>query len=218
MSFIDNTNAALKRVPVLPLYAVALLPVAWLFYRAFAGAMGADPMRVLEHELGLWSLRFMLAALAVTPLRKYAGLNLIRFRRMLGLSAFYFAIIHLGVYLLLDRQLAWGEIAADLYKRPYIIFGMSAFVMLVPLALTSTDGAVRKLGALAWRKLHRLVYPAAVLMILHYLWLVKSWTGEPLAYAFATAILLGLRLVDLKRNRKLAGKRQPAAVERPEMP
>ncbi|MEM7464339.1 MAG: ferric reductase-like transmembrane domain-containing protein, partial [Pseudomonadota bacterium] len=122
MAFIDSTNAALKRIPVLPLYFVALTPVVWLFYRAFDGALGADPMRVLEHEFGLWSLRFMLAALAVTPLRKYAGLNLIRFRRMLGLSAFYFAIIHLSVYLLLDRQLAWGEIGADLYKRPYIIF------------------------------------------------------------------------------------------------
>lgn len=218
MSLIDKTNAALKRVPILPLYAVALLPAVWLFYRAFAGALGADPMRVLEHELGLWALRFMLAALAVTPLRKHVGLNLIRFRRMLGLSAFYFAIIHLGVYLLLDRQLAWGEIGADLYKRPYIIFGMSAFLLLVPLALTSTDRAVRKLGALAWRKLHKLAYPAAVLMILHYLWLVKSWTGEPLAYAFIMAVLLSFRLVDFQRNRKSAAKQRPAAVERPEMP
>ncbi|MEM7463709.1 MAG: protein-methionine-sulfoxide reductase heme-binding subunit MsrQ, partial [Pseudomonadota bacterium] len=142
---------------------------------------------------------------------------LIRFRRMLGLSAFYFAIIHLSVYLLLDRQLAWGEIGADLYKRPYIIFGMSAFLLLVPLALTSTDRAIRKLGALTWRKIHRLAYPAAVLMILHYLWLVKSWTMEPLTYAFLTAVILGIRLVDFKGKGNSARKDKPAAIGRPEL-
>ncbi|MGI9400228.1 MAG: protein-methionine-sulfoxide reductase heme-binding subunit MsrQ [Rhizobiaceae bacterium] len=216
MSFADSINAPLKRIPVLPLYGVALMPAIWLFYRAFAGALGADPMRVLEHELGLWSLKFMLAALAVTPLRNHAGINLLRFRRMLGLTAFYYAIIHLCVYLLLDRQLAWAEIGADLYKRPYIIFGMSAFILLIPLALTSTNKAISRLGAMTWRKLHRLAYPAAILMIMHYLWLVKSWTAEPLAYAFATAVILGLRLVDFKQKRNSSDKRKPAAMRRPE--
>lgn len=218
MSPVDTANTLLKRVPVLPLYAVALLPAGWLFYQALTGQLGADPMRSLEQGLGLWALRYMLATLSVTPLRKFTGLNLIRFRRMMGLSAFYVAVVHLAVYLLLDRQLAWGEIAADLYKRPYIIFGMSAFVLLIPMALTSTDGAVRRLGAMAWRRLHKLAYPVAVLMILHYLWLVKSWTTEPLTYAFITAALLGLRLIDLQRRGTSRPRRTNAGLERPEMP
>jgi methionine sulfoxide reductase heme-binding subunit len=218
MSPVDTINSMLKRIPVLPLYAVALLPAAWLFYQAFTEQLGADPMRSLEQGLGLWALRYMLATLSVTPLRKFTGLNLIRFRRMMGLSAFYIAVVHLSVYLLLDRQLAWGEIAADLYKRPYIIFGMTAFVLLVPMALTSTDGAVRRLGAMAWRRLHKLAYPVAVLMILHYLWLVKSWTTGPLTYAFIAAVLLGLRLADLQRRGNSRPRRANTGLERPEMP
>jgi sulfoxide reductase heme-binding subunit YedZ len=218
MSPVDTINAVLKRVPVLPLYVVALLPPGWLFYQALDGQLGADPMRSLEQGLGLWALRYMLATLTVTPLRKLTGLNLIRFRRMMGLSAFYVAVFHLAVYLLLDRQLAWGEIAADLYKRPYIIFGMTAFVLLIPMALTSTDAAVRRLGAMSWRRLHKLAYPVAVLMILHYLWLVKSWTTEPLVYAFITAVLLCLRLTELQRRGSPRPRRANTRLERPEMP
>jgi methionine sulfoxide reductase heme-binding subunit len=201
MPFADQINQWLKRVPVLPLYFVALLPAAWLLYRGLNGQLGADPMRELEHGLGLWAFRFMLAALIVTPLRQFSGVSLLRFRRFMGLTAFYYVIFHFSVYLLLDRQLAWGEIGADLIKRPYIIFGMTAFLLLVPLAATSTDGAVRRLGALAWRKLHRLAYPAAILMALHYLWLVKSWTFEPLAYAAAMFVVVALRLLPKQQPR-----------------
>jgi sulfoxide reductase heme-binding subunit YedZ len=207
---IDLANRALKRVPVLPLYAVALVPGAMLFYRAFTGGLGADPLKVLEHGLGIHALQFMLAALAVTPLRDIAGLNLLRFRRMLGLVAFYYALAHWIVYLWLDQQWYWNQIVADLYKRPYIMFGMAAFLAILPLALTSTDAAIRRLGALTWRNLHRLAYPAAVLMILHYLWLVKSWTAEPLAYAAMTALLLGWRLLPKRSQRGRNSARNPA--------
>ena len=137
----------------------------------------------------------------VTPLRRLSGISLIRFRRMLGLTAFYYALAHLAVYLLLDRQLNWAEIGGDLYKRPYIMFGMAAFVLIVPLAATSNGYSLRRLGAAAWQKLHRLAYPAAILMVLHYLWLVKSWTLEPLAYAAITLAVLATRLVPRKPGR-----------------
>lgn len=206
----DRINRWLKKVPVLPLYFVALVPGIWLFWQALDGRLGADPMKALEHGLGLWALKFMLAALAVTPLRRFTGISLIRFRRMLGLTAFYYALFHLGVYLLLDRQLAWAEIGADLYKRPYIIFGMAAFVLIAPLAATSNGWSVRRLGAAGWHKLHKLAYPAAVLMILHYLWLVKSWTLEPLTYAALTALILGARLLPQPERRSGEKPRQTA--------
>ena len=199
---VDRINGWLKLPPVLPLYFLALVPGVWLLWRGLNGQLGADPMRVLEHGLGLWSLKFMLAALAVSPLRRFTGFNLLRYRRMLGLTAFYYALAHLSVYLLLDRQLAWAEIGGDLYKRPYIIFGMAAFLLILPLAITSNGYSIRRLGAAAWQKLHRLAYPAAVLMILHYLWLVKSWTLEPLTYAALTALVLGTRLVPSGASRR----------------
>lgn len=192
-AFADRANRFLKRIPTGPLYVVALLPAAWTFWLAVGNRLGADPMRALEQELGLWGLRFMIATLAVTPLRDWTGVSLLRFRRMLGLTVFFHAILHLSVYVALDRQFAWGAIAADLWKRPYILFGMSAFALLAPLAATSSDAMVRRLGAAAWRKLHRLAYGAAALIVLHYLWLVKTWTAEPLAYAAIMAVLLAAR-------------------------
>ncbi len=197
---VDRLNGALKRVPVLPLYFVALIPGVWIFYLALTGQAGADPMRALEHGLGIWSLRFMLATLAVTPLMRWPGLRLLRFRRMLGLTVFWYALAHLVVYVVLDRQFYWSAILGDIVKRPYIIFGMTAFVLLLPMAATSFDGAVRRLGATAWRNLHRLAYPVGILMILHYLWLVKRWTGEPLTYAAIMAVLLALRFLPKKRS------------------
>jgi methionine sulfoxide reductase heme-binding subunit len=199
---IDRINGLMKRVPVLPLYFVALIPGALLFWQALTGHLGVDPMKGLEHGLGLWALKFIIATLAVTPLMRWPGLRLLRFRRMLGLTAFYYMIAHLSVYIALDQQFGWNFIIADILKRPYITFGMLAFIALVPLAITSTDGMVRRLGALAWRNLHRLIYPAALLMALHYLWLVKSWTAQPLAYAAIIVVLLALRLVPKRRARQ----------------
>jgi sulfoxide reductase heme-binding subunit YedZ len=198
----ETANGALKRVPVLPLYFLALVPAAWLIYRALHGDLGADPVRALEQGLGLWAFRFMLATLAVTPLRRFLGIALLRFRRMLGLTVFWYVLLHLAVWLVLDRQMIWRDILPDLFKRPYIVVGMLALLSLIPLAITSHDAMVRRLGALRWRKLHRLAYPAGILMALHYLWLVKSWTAEPLTYAALMFLLLALRfLPDASANR-----------------
>jgi len=204
-AYVESLNSALKRIPVLPLYFVALLPAAWLIWRLFNGQLGADPVKALEQGLGLWAFRFMLAVLAVTPLRQFAGLNLLRFRRMLGLTVFWYVLLHFTVWLALDRQFIWSDILPDLYKRPYVVVGMLALLSLIPLAITSNDSMVRRMGAAAWRNLHRLAYPAGGLMALHYLWLVKSWTAEPLTYAGLMFLLLGLRLLpsgSAKRSRR----------------
>ena len=212
---VDRLNGALKRVPVFPLYFVALVPGVWTFWQALSGYLGADPMAALERGLGLWSLRFMLATLAVTPLMRWPGLRLLRFRRMLGLTVFWYALAHLTVYVVLDRQFYWGAILGDILKRPYIIFGMTAFVLMLPMAATSFDGAVRRLGALAWRNLHRLAYPVGLLMVLHYLWLVKRWTGEPLTYAAIMALLLVLRFVPKKpKGSRARTETVPAGAQR----
>jgi sulfoxide reductase heme-binding subunit YedZ len=163
-------------------------------------------VKVLEHEYGLLALQFLIAALCVTPLREIAGINLLRFRRMLGLMAFSYACLHLAVWLGLDRLFDWPRIVADLTKRPYIILGMAAFLMLVPLAWTSRDAALRRMGPVAWRRLHRLAYPATALAAIHFVWLVKAWPLEPLVYAGAVALLLGWRF--LRGRRRVA--RRPA--------
>lgn len=209
----DRLNGALKRVPVLPLYFVALIPGAWAFWQALSGAIGADPVRALEHALGLYALQFMIATLAVTPLRERLGVNFLRFRRMLGLTAFYYALAHLGAWMAFDRNFNWLAIVADLTKRPYIIVGMIALLLMIPLAATSFDRAIRTLGAVRWRNLHRLGYLAALAMALHYLWLVKSWTGEPLTYAFIVIALVGYRLLPKKPKRR--GGRSSDALAKP---
>jgi sulfoxide reductase heme-binding subunit YedZ len=204
MAAAATINGALRRVPVWPFYLIGLVPaVAW-FRLALLDRLGADPVQVLEHETGLLSLQFLIAALAVTPLRETAGVNLLRFRRLLGLMAFAYAVLHLSVWLVLDRQLDWPRILEDLVKRPYVILGMAAFLMLVPLAATSWDGAVRRLGAAAWRKLHRLAYPATVLAAVHFVWLVKAWPPEPLVYAGIVAALLGWRALPRRLRRRPA--------------
>jgi methionine sulfoxide reductase heme-binding subunit len=192
---IDALNQALKRIPVGPLYFVALVPAALLFWSSLTGRAGPDPIRALELGLGSYALQFMLASLAVTPLRERTGINLLRFRRMIGLTAFFYAVLHFSAWMVFDRALHWQAIFADLTKRPYIIVGMLALVILTVLAVTSNDRMVARLGAMRWRALHRMAYAAAVLIILHYLWLVKAWTFEPLAYAAAAAVLLAYRFV-----------------------
>ena len=201
MTISDRINRIARSVPAWPFYPLLLVPGLWTFWLALNGRLGADPMRELEHDLGIWALRFMIAVLCVTLARRFFNLNRIKFRRLLGLTAFFYALAHLTVWLLLDRQLMWGEIIADLYKRPYIIFGMLAFLLILPLAFTSNNWSVGKLGAPGWNRLHRLAYPAAVLMILHYLWLVKSWTLEPLTYTAIMAAVLLAKLLPRKQER-----------------
>jgi sulfoxide reductase heme-binding subunit YedZ len=168
-------------------------------------------MRTLERTLGLWALRFLIVALAITPLRRLGGPSLIRWRRAIGLLGFYYAAMHLSVYLVLDQGLNLAAIWADIVKRPYITIGMTAFTILVPLAVTSNGPMIRRLGAALWQRLHRLVYLATALAALHFLMLVKTWPGEPIIYAALIAALLLIR-VWFAAQKRLRPKARPAAV------
>lgn len=192
---------AVPQVPKIAVYIVGFVPAVWLFYQGINDRLGADPMRYLEQALGLWALRFLIASLTVTPLRQLFGVNLLRYRRALGLLAFYYAALHLLTYLVLDQGLDLAAIWADIVKRPYITIGMATFVMLVPLAATSNNAAIRRMGGQAWARLHRFVYLAAIGAALHFVMVVKSWPLEPLVYAAIVLVLLGYRLVrSLVRN------------------
>lgn len=203
----DALNAGLRRVPVWPLYLLGFVPAAVWLWLGIGNRLGADPVQRLQHELGLVALQLLIAALAVTPLRELTGVSLLRFRRMLGLMAFFYVLMHFAVWLVLDRQLDWPRILQDLTRRPYIILGMAGLLLLIPLALTSWDGAVRRLGAATWRKLHRLAYPATALGAIHFVWLVKAWPLEPLVYAGIVLILLAYRAIPARLRRR---SRRPA--------
>lgn len=196
----------------LALHLAALLPLAWLVLDAWRDTLGADPVAAITHRSGDWALRFVLITLAITPLRRASGWQtLARFRRPLGLYAFTYASLHLCVYLVLDLGGYWAQVLEDLVKRPYITLGFLAWLGMLPLALTSTQAAIRALGR-RWAPLHRLVYAVGILGVLHYLWLVKADLREPLVYAAILIVLLALRLPPLAqaiaRRRHRAGTRE----------
>jgi len=197
---IDRINAMLRPIPTWLLYMLGLLPVPWLLYLAQSGALGRDPIKALEHELGEIALQLLIAGLCVTPLRKHLGLNLLKFRRAVGVLAFTYVVLHLAVWVVLDMSLLWGQMWADVWKRPYITIGMAGFVVLLPLAITSNNLSVRKLGAATWRKLHKLTYLAVLLGGIHYLWLVKGIQIEPILYMAAILGLLSLRVIKTGRK------------------
>jgi len=184
-------NQILRKIPVWGVYLVGALPAPWLLYLAMTGGLGVEPIKALEHELGELALQLLIVGLAITPLRRHVGLNLMKFRRAIGVLTFAYVSLHLVVWLVLDVQLP-SQIWADIVKRPYITVGMAAFLMLLPLAVTSNNWSVRRLGS-SWRKLHRLVYPAALLGALHYVMLAKGFQIEPLIYLAIIAGLLVLR-------------------------
>jgi len=183
-------------------FAASLVPAAFIAMAVFGVAgqsLGANPTEALIHRTGIWGLRFLLLTLAVTPLRRITGLNwLIRFRRMLGLFAFFYVLLHFLSYAVVDKWLDVAVIVEDVIKRPYITLGMTGLVLLVPLAATSTNAMMRRLGK-RWQKLHRLVYVIAVLGVWHFWWQVKQDIREPLAYAAVLAALLGWRLWNRRR-------------------
>ncbi|MCW8829437.1 MAG: protein-methionine-sulfoxide reductase heme-binding subunit MsrQ [Gammaproteobacteria bacterium] len=180
-------------------FTLALAPLAWLVYAALTGHLGVNPIETVTRSLGDWALRFLLLTLAVTPLRKLTGWRWpMRFRRMLGLYAFLYTTLHLAGYIVLDQFFYWPGIWEDILKRPYITVGMVSFLMLIPLAVTSTSGMMRRLGK-NWQRLHRLVYPIAIGGVLHYYMLVKADTREPLIYATILLVLLLLRLPSFQR-------------------
>ncbi|MFC3086023.1 protein-methionine-sulfoxide reductase heme-binding subunit MsrQ [Tabrizicola soli] len=199
----ERLNGLARRLPTWVVYGLGLLPLLLLLWGAVAGGLGVEPVKAIEHRLGELGLQFLLASLAITPLRR-AGLNLIRFRRALGLLAFFYISLHLVAWVWLDMGLRWTEMAADLVKRPYVILGMAGFAALIPLALTSSNAAIRRLGPQAWGRLHRLAYGAILAGLLHLALLSKVWTGEILLYWALGTLLLGLRLVPRRRSRRSA--------------
>ncbi|MGE5240825.1 MAG: sulfite oxidase heme-binding subunit YedZ [Bacteroidota bacterium] len=184
------------------LFVLALVPLAILVHRGIGNDLGANPVETINRFTGDWVLRFLLIALAVTPLRRLSGWNvLLRFRRMAGLFAFFYASLHFLSYAWLDQSFVFPDIVKDVAKRPYITVGFACFLMLIPLAVTSTSGMIQRLGARRWQRLHRLVYLIGTGGIVHFLWLVKSDITQPLIYGAILALLLGLRLWHRARER-----------------
>ena len=187
------------------LFLACLTPAVWLTGLAFTGNLSANPIRDITEQTGTWTLRFILITLCVTPLRALTGWNeVIRHRRMLGLFAFFYGFLHFLTYAWLDQFFALTDIVQDVYKRPFIAAGFSSFVLMIPLAITSTKKWISRLGGRQWQLLHRLTYVSAIAAVAHYLWLVKADTRRPMAYAFLLSILLGARVLKLLRSRRTA--------------
>jgi sulfoxide reductase heme-binding subunit YedZ len=195
------------------IYVVGMLPAIWYFYLGVMDQLGADPQKTLQRLLGLWALRFLILALAITPLRRLGGPNLVRYRRAIGLLAFYYAALHLTVYVLLDQGFDLPAVWADIVKRPYITIGMLAFAILLPLAVTSNNAMIRCLGGTVWQRLHRWVYVAAAAAAIHFVMVVKAWPLEPLVYVAVVAALLLFRLAHHAQKR-----RRPTRAVRPSPP
>jgi sulfoxide reductase heme-binding subunit YedZ len=189
----QRINGWLRRVPTWPVYLLGFGWIAWLFWRGATDYTLVEPIDWLERAYGEKALQLLVATLAVTPLRRFLGINLLKFRRALGLLVFFFVLAHFLVWALLDVQ-ALGAVWADILKRPYITIGMAAFAMLVPLALSSNDRSLRRLGGARWRKLHWLTYAIAVLGAVHYVWLARGFAIEPLVYLGLILALLATRL------------------------
>lgn len=202
-----------RHIPLIPilkavLFLLCLIPLAHLGWAFQQDDLGANPIEALTRGLGTWALNFLLITLAVTPLRKLTGAHwLIRLRRMLGLFCFFYALLHWTSYIWLDQFFDWGEIARDILKRPFITMGMIAFLLLVPLAVTSNNYAIRRLGGKRWQELHRTVYAIGILAVFHYLWMVKLDILKPLLYGLVLAALLGVRAWwrYQEKQRQLAG-------------
>ena len=186
----------LRRVLKPAVFILALVPAALLVRGMLRGDLGINPAETIQLETGRWTFKFLLLTLAVTPVRRLTGWNpVIQFRRMLGLFAFFYGTLHLTTYVWLDKFFDWQEILKDVAKRRYITAGFSAFVLMIPLAVTSTAWAIRRLGGPRWRRLHQLIYVSAIAGVIHYYWLVKSDVRLPLMYAAIVAVLLVYRFV-----------------------
>lgn len=195
---VERFNQILRKIPAWVLYVLLPLQGLWTFYLGLTGGLGAEPIKALEHALGEFALQLLIVGLAITPLRKHVGLNLLKFRRAIGVMSFAYVAAHLLVWLMLDVQIL-GQIWADILKRPYITVGMIGFALMVPLALTSNNFALRKLGA-RWRKLHKLTYVVVLLGAVHFVMLAKGIQLEPLFYLGLVVGLLALRLPPKQRH------------------
>lgn len=197
---LQRIHGALRRVPTWTVFLLGMIPAAAYAALAFSDRLGADPARALEHGLGLWGLRLLLIGLAITPLRDMTGLNLVRFRRVVGLAAFATIALHLFSWAWLDVSFDLATIWKDVTRRPYITIGMAAFLILIPLAVTSTNAMIRRLGPKGWRALHRLVYLAVILGAVHFLLLRKTIETEPLIYLAIAILLVAWRLIPRPRR------------------
>ncbi len=196
------------------IFLACLAPLAALAWKAYSGNLGANPIEVITHATGDWTIRFLLITLSVTPLRKLTRQPwLIRFRRMFGLFAFFYGVLHFLTYIWLDKFFNFHEMLADIAKRRFITVGFTGFLLLIPLALTSTAGWIRRLGGKRWQMLHRLIYFSAIAGVIHYLWLVKADIRKPLQYAAILALLLGYRIFVWLQSRFKAKK--PSPLSRP---
>jgi methionine sulfoxide reductase heme-binding subunit len=199
------------------IFLAALAPAAYLLFRTFTGRLTANPIEDITLTTGIWALRFLVLTLAVTPARRITKWNdVVRFRRMLGLFAFFYATLHLATFVVLDHYFDVRRILADIVKRPYITMGSIAFLSMLPLALTSTKGWIRRLGR-KWQALHRLIYLSGIAAAIHYLWKVKVMVGSPVYYAAAVAALLLFRLAWRVRNTRFwaSNRAKPASTGRP---
>jgi sulfoxide reductase heme-binding subunit YedZ len=191
-------------------FLAALVPLARLAWKGYQQMLGANPIEVITHSTGDWTLIFLMLTLSITPLRKLTGQPwLIRFRRMLGLFAFFYASLHFTTYIFLDKFFDVHEMVKDIAKRKFITIGFTAFVLLIPLAATSTAGMIRRLGK-RWQMLHRLIYVSAIAGVIHYWWLVKADVRKPQYYAIVLILLLGYRLLAAQRKKTATSVRVPA--------
>ena len=196
-------------------FVLCLAPFAWLVFAAFTDRLGANPIDAITDETGTWTLRFLVATLAVTPLRRLTGWNeIITLRRMLGLFAFFYGSLHAATYVVLDQFFDPASILGDIAKRPFITAGFTGFVLMVPLAITSTAGWIRRLGGRRWQQLHRLAYVSAAAGVIHYYWLVKADVSRPLRYAVVLAVLLLARVVWGARQRRAVAETTTARAGR----
>jgi methionine sulfoxide reductase heme-binding subunit len=200
-------------------FLACLAPLARLGWKAYEQALGANPIEVITHSTGDWTLIFLLVTLAITPLRKLTGqLWLIRFRRMFGLFAFFYVVLHFLTYIWLDKFFDMHEMLADIAKRKFITVGFTGFLLLIPLAITSTSGWIRRLGGKRWQRLHQLIYFSAAAGVIHYWWLVKKDIHKPLEYAAVLSVLLSYRIVVWIRPRLRESKPRHIARPRIEVP
>ena len=198
MNVAGKLNGGLRRIPAWIIYVVGAAYALWQFWLALnqIGPYLVEPINVLERAYGEVALILLVVGLTVTPLRKWTGVNLLKFRRAIGVTAFFYVLAHFLVFAVLDVQ-SVSRVWTEIVKRPYVTVGMASFLMLIPLAVTSNNLSVRKLGAASWRKMHKLTYPAAILGAIHYLWLVKGFQLEPIIYLLVILGLIGTRYASL---------------------
>ena len=207
------------RLTKIVIFLGALVPLARLAWKGLHADLGANPIEVITHSTGDWTLILVLTTLSITPLRKLTKQYwLIGVRRMIGLFAFFYGCLHFTTYIWLDKFFDWHEMLKDIVKRPFITVGFLAFVLMIPLALTSTKKWIARLGGKNWQWLHRLIYVTGIAAVIHYIWLVKADLRKPLEYAAVLSVLLGYRivvwLIELQTKRTLAAKAAPAALSR----